>query len=165
MFFRCILYMALIGIASFLLGRIMPASWFHENEFPYRSYKWEKSGSVYKALNIQKWQKKLPDMSRILPGVMQEKKIGAHFEKDLPLMIKETCIAEFIHVLLCVAILYCLHLWPGFGGKLFCFIYILVNIPFILIQRYNRPRLMRLQERVTRQAEKKSRKEELECQS
>ena len=62
-------------------------------------------------------------------------------------MIRETCVAEFIHVLLCIASLGCLRIWPGFGGFCMAFLYTLGNIPFIMIQRYNRPRLVSLQGR------------------
>ena len=63
-------------------------------------------------------------------------------------MICETCIAELIHALLCLSGLYCLKLWPGAGGIIAAIVYILLfNLPFILIQRYNRPRLIRLQQR------------------
>ncbi len=145
---KCVIYIASIGVASFVIGRLIPNAWFKENRFPFRSFRWERSGAVYHGLGIRKWQKKVPDMSRHFPQVMKEKKLNHDFQKDLPLMIKETCIAEFTHWMLCFAGLYCLWLWPGIGGRIFTALYILSNIPFILIQRYNRPRLTALQKRL-----------------
>ena len=52
--------------------------------------------------------------------------------------------AECIHLLLPLAGLYCLRLWPGAGGIVVTLLYFLGNLPFVLIQRYNRPRLQRL---------------------
>ena len=52
--------------------------------------------------------------------------------------------AECIHLLLPLAGLYCLRLWPGAGGVIVALLYFLGNLPFVLIQRYNRPRLQRL---------------------
>ncbi len=145
---KCGIYIAVIGVASFIIGRLIPNAWLKEDQFPFKSFRWERSGAVYHALGIRKWHKKVPDMSKLFPQIMKEKKLNHDFQKDLPLMIKETCIAEFIHVMLCFAGLYCLRLWPGIGGQIFTALYILSNIPFILIQRYNRPRLTELQNRL-----------------
>ncbi len=58
------------------------------------------------------------------------------------MMIRETCTAEAVHSLLNVAGLWLLNLWEGLGGVLMYLIYVIVgNLPFILVQRYNRPRL------------------------
>ena len=147
----CLLYCGLLGILSFLLGRILPKSWFSAERFPYRSLPFEKNGKFYERFGIRKWQNRVPDMSKWFPKLMPAKKVTADFEAQLPVMIQETCIAEFIHSLLCVAGLYCLKLWPGVGGVVFTLIYILIgNVPYILIQRYNRPRFCKLQARVHR---------------
>ena len=46
--------------------------------------------------------------------------------------------------------------WPGMGGVVVTAIFILLlNVPYILIQRYNRPRLMRLQTKLEARNEKK----------
>ena len=71
-------------------------------------------------------------------------------------MIQETCVAELIHMLLSVTGLACLAIWPGLGGIAVTIVYILLgNLPFIIIQRYNRPRLERL---LTLQQRKQERK-------
>ena len=149
-FIRCLLYAAAIGIGSFLLGRLLPAGWFLPEKFPYRSMAWEKGGRIYDSIfHIRKWQAKVPDMSKLLPGLMQPKKVTKDFRQELPRMIQETCIAELIHSLLCLAALPCLRIWPGWGGIIFTVLYMLGNIPFIMIQRYNRPRLLGLLERMS----------------
>ena len=57
-------------------------------------------------------------------------------------MIEETCVAEFTHFVLILLGFYALRLWPGTGGAVVTAIYILFgNLPFLIIQRYNRPRL------------------------
>lgn len=145
---RCILYLSLLGAASFFLGRILPKSWFRENRFPYRPWAWEKGGTFYHRFYIRKWQAKVPDISRFLPGLIPEKKVTGNFRLQLPTMIRETCVAELIHVLLCLAGFGCIFFWPGVGGIVVSILNILGNIPFIMIQRYNRPRLMALQTRL-----------------
>lgn len=149
-FVYCCLYAVCIGILSFLLGRLLPGSAFRKDCFPFRCQPWEKEGAVYNQLfHIKKWQAKVPDMSKIFPKLMQAKKVTGNFQQELPGMIRETRIAEWIHGLLCILSLPCLLLWKGPGGILFTAAYILGNIPFILIQRYNRPRLSKLYARMS----------------
>lgn len=142
-FWHCCVYYAVLGIASFVFGRLLPKRWFHGDRFPFRSFSGEES--LYRTLRVHDWQSKLPDMSRIVPRFIPAKKLTANYRETLPRMIEETCVAEFIHALLCPFGLGALVLWPGAGGIVFAALYILLgNLPFIIIQRYNRPRLQRL---------------------
>ena len=64
-------------------------------------------------------------------------------------MIRETCTAEVVHLAVGLTGLRCFWLWPGVGGLVIVLIHgVLLNLPFILIQRYNRPRLMKLLQRI-----------------
>lgn len=149
---KCVKYLAGIGIAGFFLGRILPKAWFQWDCFPYKTYPFEKNGQLYQRLRIQKWQNRVPDMSRILPGLMPAKKLPAKPSKEhLSVMLQETCIAELIHGLLLFGGLFCGRIWPGIGGNIVVFLNTLGNIPFILIQRYNRPRFLRLYQRLIRE--------------
>lgn len=146
---HCLLYIAAMGVTSFLLGRLLPKKWFDSRAFPYASFPFEKKGKIYEKLKIKKWQNKLPDMSRILPGLIPAKRISARPNAEtLQQMLQETCVAEFTHFLLCIGGMYCLRLWQGPGGVIVAVLNALIgNIPFILIQRYNRPRLQKLLDR------------------
>lgn len=148
-FLLCLIYAATLGLVSFLLGRELPKSWLHPDQFPFRTYAWEEN--LWKALKIRSWQAKVPDMSKVFPKLMPAKALTQKTAQDLPLMIQETCVAELTHGLLCLAGLFLLKLWPGVGGILLTVIYIVFgNLPFLLIQRYNRPRLQRLLEKQSR---------------
>ena len=145
--FRCILYLAFTGILSFLLGRILPKKLFRADFVPFRSLAFEKGGTIYKKLGVHRWQNRLPDMSRVFPSLMPSKNISSLKKKGLERMLQETCVAEFIHVLLMLTGLYCLRLWPGAGGIVLAAVNtLLFNLPFVIIQRYNRPRLLRLRQ-------------------
>lgn len=153
---RCLLYMAVTGMIGFALGRLVPKRWFHADRFPYRSAAFEREGRIYECFRIQWWQARVPDMSRIFPHLMPAKNLKQDFIHRLPRMLQETCVAEWIHWLLCLSGLYLLRLWPGAGGIVMTVLYILLgNLPFILVQRYNRPRLLRLYQRLQRKREKK----------
>lgn len=116
----------------------------HEDAFPFRPYRFERDGAIYNKIGIKKWQNSVPDMSKILPDRIPAKKLTGDLCKRVPVMIKETCVAELIHIVLCVLSLFCLAIWRGTGGIIVTALYILGNLPFILIQRYNRPRFVRL---------------------
>lgn len=150
-FWKCIIYLALAGILGFSLGRLLPKKWFRADRFPYRSFRLEKDGKVYLKLKVRKWQNKIPDMSKILPGLMPPKAISPGYgPEELALMVQETCVAEMIHALLSVAGLFCVRLWEGWGGVILAVLYFAGNLPFIIVQRFNRPRLQKLRARLER---------------
>ena len=95
-------------------------------------------------------------MSRLFKKLMPAKALTQKTAQDLPIMIQETCVAELTHGLLCFAGLALLKIWRGPGGVILTVIYIVFgNLPFLLIQRYNRPRLQRLLEKQSRRANRK----------
>jgi len=155
-FLRCIIYLTLLSFISFLVGRILPKSWFQENVFLYRAFPFENEGRIYEKLHIRKWQNKLLDMSRIFPMLMPAKKMNAENRSDIFIMIRETRIAEFTHMILGISGFLCLFLWRGAGGMIVSLLYCIGNIPFIMIQRYNRPRLEKVQRKQERHRNKRT---------
>ncbi len=114
---KCICYLAILGISAFLLGRILPQKWFHYDRFPWRMWKLEREGTIYRKFRINKWKDSFPDMSRIFPGIMPSKRLPRKFDPaQIEEMIVETCIAECVHGFLCLAGLGCLFFWKGPGG-------------------------------------------------
>lgn len=147
---KCAIYLALTGTVGFFAGRIIPKRWLKPEKGWFRSFSFEKDGAIYEKLGIRKWHKRLPDMSRILPFMMPAKNLSGDYEERLPVMIQETCVAEIVHIAVSILGLPCLWMWPGAGGIIVTAIYIgLLNLPFVLIQRYNRPRLLRLQQKLS----------------
>ena len=148
-FWKCFCFLIITGVIAFFAGRILPKKWFRADLFPYRSYKFEQDGRIYDKLHIRKWQNKVPSMSKILPFMMPAKNLSGDYKKRLPRMLQETCVAELIHTLNCFIGLYCLKLYPGAGGVIILILYVvLFNLPFIIIQRYNRPRLLRIAKKI-----------------
>lgn len=145
--FRCAAYLAAAGAVSFVLGRAVPSDWFREPRGPFRCFAFEREGRLYERTGVKRWQGMLPDMSRILPGALPPKRIGPSGARDLSEMVRETCVAELAHWALCLAGVPCLWLWAGPGGAVVLAAYVAGNLPFILAQRYNRPRLVRLEEK------------------
>lgn len=142
-FAACAAYAAVLGVLSFVLGRVVPKGIFHSDRFPFKTS--AREARLYDALRVKSWQNKLPDMSRLFKKLMPEKRMTAASLADLPRMLEETCVAEATHVVLSVCGLAMPLLWPSVGGVAFAAVYILLgNVPYVIIQRYNRPRLQRL---------------------
>lgn len=147
-FLFCLAYIGVTGFLSFWLGRLFPKNRIHWNRPPFRSMKWEQNGRIYRKLGVHFWHKRLPDMSRILPGIMPAKAITKPVElPQLLVMIQETCVAETVHAVLVIVGVPCLWIDPGFGGILWTAGNTVVNMLFVVIQRYNRPRLAHLYEK------------------
>ena len=140
---KCIVYIIALGVVSFVTGRLLPKRWFKSDCFPFRCN--EKEKKLYKALRVKDWQNKVPDMSRVFTKLMPAKKLNADTLADIPRMLEETCVAECVHFYLGLLSLGAFALCRS--GWMVCIVavYILLgNLPFQIIQRYNRPRLLRL---------------------
>ena len=144
-FTKCVLYLAAIGASSFVLGRLVLKHWFCHDKSPYYAAYPEQEEVLYNALRVRKWKEKLPDMSEVFPGLLPSKKLpGSFTSQELPLMVQETCISEWIHGLLSFVGFGCVLIWQKLGGWIVSIIYVLGNLPYIIIQRHNRPKLLRL---------------------
>lgn len=150
----CASYFAVTGTLSFFIGRLLPKSLFKYDEFPFKSFDFENNGKIYTKFSIQKWQNKVPDMSKIFKRLMPAKNLSGGIDcARLAVMIKETCVAEAVHTVLCITGLFCFKILPGIKGAIVYIVYVFLgNVPFILIQRYNRPRLVKLFNRQQRAA-------------
>lgn len=141
-FSKCLTYLAVLGIVSQFVGMLLPRKLFKSDGLFFRSYFWEKDGSVYEKLGVRRWKDKLPDMSRLFKNTMVPKRFENGFcVKGAEDLVKETCVAESVHCGLALFGFLCVFIWRGIGGKLVWASYALANLPFIIVQRYNRPRL------------------------
>lgn len=144
-FLSCSNYLLTLGLLCFPFGRLLKKHDFIYTSFPFTSLPCERYGKVYEQIGIRKWQKAVPDVSRMFPSVAPRKAIDARMSTaEIEDMIQETCVAELTHLLLCAAGIPLFWIWPGAGGCImFALDIVFGNLPFILIQRYNRPRLLR----------------------
>lgn len=150
-FWRAALYLAALAILSHAVGERLPRRRFDPESWFFAGFSWEKGGRVYEKLGIRFWKDRLPDMSRLDPR-MQRKQLRAVRSRDeLTRLLRETCVAETVHWALILLSPPLLWLWPGAGGVTVLALDVLLgNLPYILIQRYNRPRLAALLRRPSR---------------
>ena len=143
---RSVLYLAAISVLSNLVGLCIDRD-LRPDRFPFKPWSFERDGLLYERLQIRKWKDKVPDMSKYLP-FLPRKAITARSSERVKLLVQETCVAELIHaglMVLALPVLLCKEWW----ATLMVAVYDLAgNLPFIMIQRYNRPRLLRLAEKL-----------------
>ena len=152
---KVITYFAVIGILAHVIGEALPRRIFSPRAFWFSQKRWEQEGRIYERLGIRGWKDRLPDMSKIC-RYMTRKALPRGVASDhVNTLVRETCVSEAVHVTLCLISPFALLLWRGWGSYLACIAYILGNLPFIMIQRYNRPQLIRLAQRLKKREERK----------
>lgn len=146
-----LVYLLAIALLAHPVGEAIPGTAFHPERFPFCGCPWETR--LYRLLRVAKWKDKVPDMSKRLSD-MQPKKLLSVSVDQMDALLCEMCRAESVHwaeVLLGIG---CVFIAPGIGWVLFAVWALLGNLPFILIQRYNRPRILVLKNRLARARQK-----------
>ena len=147
-FITTLVMLMVVGVIGFILGELFPRRFVNYNHFPFNDFKWEDGGKFYLKLKINAWKDKVPDMSTFIKGMFYKKNIGQtrsamYFER----FIKETCVAEVVHVGLMFAGFIVFYNYHGYMGLFSSVLFAVGNVPFILIQRYNRPRFKQIMQR------------------
>lgn len=130
--------------AGYLAYRL-PLAWLDKIPWVCRSYRWERGGRVYQRLHIGAWKERLPEAGGLFPGGFSKRRLQTTSPAYLQRFAREVCRAECSHWLTWGLALtfFAWNPWPIgvvmviYGG--------LSNLPFILVQRYNRARLARLE--------------------
>jgi len=127
--------------AAYLFIQI-PLRRFNENAWWSRCRSWEKQGRFYERLFfIRFWKSRLPDGARLFRGGFAKKQLAAPTAAYLDDFVKATCRAELTHYTV-IALSPLFFLWnPVWVGWIMIAYALTANLPCIIAQRYNRPRL------------------------
>ena len=130
------------GIAYLSLR--FPAAVLEHRLWPYRTRAWERGGAIYDQLfRVKAWKARLPSGGGMLGGFSMTRMVShdvAHLER----WVLETCRSELCHwVAIAPALLFFLWNPPAVG--IVMIVYALAfNLPLVIVQRRNRPRLLAL---------------------
>jgi len=131
------------------LGSAYFTSWvkperFNPDTWLYRTRRWEREGQFYAmCLGVKKWKDLLPDGARVSKKGFTKKRMTSRSPVYLNQFITETCRAELCHWLV-IAAAPLFFLWNSWQIAILMLPYALAaNMPCIVAQRYNRPRLRR----------------------
>ena len=120
-------------------------SYLGKNNFMFKVYKFEASGLVYEKLFlVNKWKDKLPDGTKILKKGFSKNRVNKMSLDYFKKFLIEVNRAELSHWLQILPA----PLFFLFNLEIvayFMIIYaVLFNLPFIIAQRYNRPKIIRI---------------------
>ena len=122
----------------------LPAHRLTQDRGLLRLRSFENPGGYRRLLRIHRWKDRLPEAGALFADGVSKRELGALDEDGLEAFARETRRAELAHgwAMACSPIFL---LWnPAMASVLLVAYGVLVNAPFILIQRYNRLRIDRL---------------------
>jgi glycosyl-4,4'-diaponeurosporenoate acyltransferase len=109
-----------------------------------QSYRWENSGHLYEWLGIRAWKDHLPEAGAFYEGGFSKRHLRSRDPAYLMRFVLETARAEWSHWLTWGMALTFFAWNPWQVGVVMLIYGGIVNLPCILIQRYNRARLKRV---------------------
>lgn len=116
-----------------------------KNNLIFKVYNFEANGEIYEKLFfVNKWKDKLPDGTKILKEGFSKDKLDSRSIDYFKKFMVEINRAELSHWLqILPSPLFFLFNLPIIGYLMIIYAF-LFNLPFIIVQRYNRPKLQRI---------------------
>lgn len=133
-----------IQVTGALIGRKVPYHRLNPDGALYRSRRWERNGKIYKKLLVHKWKNLLPDGAKYFKGDFTKKHLLSTDSEYIAKFLKESCRAEIVHWLGMLPFVLFFLLVPPLVAGLLVLYAVFANLPCIIAQRYNRPRLAAL---------------------
>jgi glycosyl-4,4'-diaponeurosporenoate acyltransferase len=111
----------------------------------------ERDGRIYERLRIRRWKDRLPELGDAFPGGVSKRALRSGANADLRRLVAETRRAELVHWAI-PAIVPVFAVWNPAALMVAMVAYAVVaNLPCLVVQRYNRGRLLRVLARRERQ--------------
>lgn len=138
-----LILLAFFSIVITFLSTRLPEKLCFYKKWLYKERKWERGGRIYQDMfKVKKWKSRVPELSDFIKSIYPKKYINEYSIDYLLTYLTESCKAELTHVAIILASLL-FHAWNSFFTATVIFIIaFILNIPFIIIQRYNRPRIV-----------------------
>ncbi|MET1249004.1 glycosyl-4,4'-diaponeurosporenoate acyltransferase [Sporolactobacillus sp. STCC-11] len=138
-----ILVFVIISIINTVISIKLPIAIFHHDSWLFKVRAWEKDGYFYQHwFSVKRWKNSLPELSDFLSFLFSKKQMKQYSTEYLCRFALETCRAELVHWCIIISSLLFTK-WNHTGISLFIFGFaVLCNLPYIIIQRYNRPRIL-----------------------
>lgn len=133
-----------IGLATGAFVHLLSLRWLQRDTWLTRLRPFEADGRLYeRRFAIRRWKDRLPEAGDMFRGGFSKRHLRSRSEEHLVRFAAETRRAEYVHwtnALAGIAFLFFLPLWAGLVMVAFGLV---VHLPFVAIQRYNRARLLR----------------------
>lgn len=139
----CFLLWALIQFAVSILCIKTPNRYFDVAKFPFAPFGFENNGAFYrKWFRVHKWKKYLPDGGVLMGSDFRKKNLEHVTGANLQRFLIESCRAEMTHVFAIFPFWLFGFIAPAEVIWMMLVYALAVNLPCIIVQRYNRPRIL-----------------------
>ena len=144
----------LIQMGAAFIGNRLPKAFFEKSAL-FKEFGFESEAFYKRVFKVHRWKKLLPDGAAISKNGFRKRRMQSMDKAYVAQFILESKRAEAVHWL-AILPFWVFGLWSPPIVVPMMFVYALaVNLPCIIAQRYNRPRLERLLERLERKREDK----------
>lgn len=145
----CFIIWPLLQVASALVCLKIKDARLSYRSFFYKCYSWENDGKIYKKIfKVHIWKKLLPDGGAIVKNGFKKRHLESFSKENLENFMIESCRAELSHWI-SIAPFWIFGFFAPPEVPVYMFIYaIFLNMPCIIAQRYNRPRISKLIEKI-----------------
>lgn len=140
-----LLIFIIFSVIMTLVAEKLPVCIYNYKKWLYRERKWEDGGKLYeRVFLVKKWKSILPDISDFLRWRFSKKHLTSNNSDYIARFLTESCKSEFTHWMIILSS-FLFIFWGGFTTCMrILTLSFFLNFPYIIIQRYNRPRLVRL---------------------
>jgi glycosyl-4,4'-diaponeurosporenoate acyltransferase len=140
-----LLFFLLISVVISLIAEKLPNSLYNYKFWLFKEKSWEKGGRFYeKWFVVKSWKCRLPEISDFLKSRFTKKHLNNNNKEYLKVFLMESCKSEFTHWMIIVSSLF-FYINEDLPSVIsIFFLSCILNVPYIIIQRYNRPRIIKL---------------------
>ena len=139
-----VVFWAVVHAGTGYLVHRLPVHHLDEDGWLWRPRRVERGGRLYERARIRSWKDRLPEAGALFAGGTSKRHLPDRSADGLARFAMETRRAELGHWLALVAGPVAVTWNPPAGAVAMVAYGVLVNAPFIAIQRYNRQRLQRI---------------------
>ena len=142
----CFVIWPILQVSAALFCLLLPDRFFSPDSFLYRPHRWEDSGLIYeRLLHVRRWKHMLPDGATAWKRRGYQKKHLEDFSPDnLRRFIIESARGELTHWLAIMPFWIFGFFTPMYVIGIMLIYALIANLPCIIVQRYNRPRIKRM---------------------
>lgn len=142
----CFLVWLVLQVSAALVCLNLPDRFFSPDSFFFRSHRFENGGRIYNTIFlVKRWKHLLPDGGTVWKKKgFKKKKLDNFSEENLNRFLIESARGELTHWLAIFPFWVFWFFTPPYVPWLMLLYALLANMPCILVQRFNRPRVIRL---------------------
>ncbi len=139
------LYWFIVQMVIAQLGTRISYKYLEKDNIYFRTWNFEQEGRLWQQLvKVQYWKRHLPDGKHINPNIVSKTTFDiSNNMNEIRQFILETRRAELVHLLSIIPII--AFFKSSKSVKIINLFYVIIaNVPCVIVQRYNRPKLIRI---------------------